>query len=115
MRDYEQFETLLEATVDRYGSLDVVFNNAGIGEDASFLRLSPEHRDELINVNLKGVWNGCHAARPLLASDGGGSIINTSSMAGWMPAPISTYAMTKAAVLHFTRSIAHELGHDEIR
>ena len=115
VRDYEQFETLLEATIDRYGSLDVVFNNAGIGEDARSQDTTPEHRDELIDVNLKGVWNGCHAARPLLASDGGGSIINTSSMAGWMPAPISTYAMTKAAVLHFTRSIAHELGHDEIR
>ncbi|GAA0253629.1 SDR family NAD(P)-dependent oxidoreductase [Haladaptatus pallidirubidus] len=115
VRDYEQFGTLLEATVDRYGGLNVVFNNAGIGEDASFSDTTPEHRDEMIDVNMKGVWNGCHAAYPLLAADGGGSIINTSSMAGWMPAPISTYAMTKAAVLHFTRSIAHELGRDGVR
>ncbi|HKJ58403.1 MAG TPA: SDR family NAD(P)-dependent oxidoreductase [Halobacteriales archaeon] len=115
VRDYDRFESLLEETVDEYGSLDVLFNNAGVGEDHSFAETTQEHRDRLIDVNLKGVWNGCHAAFPLLADTGGGSIINTSSMAAWLPAPISTYAMTKAAVLHFTRSIAYELGRRDVR
>lgn len=115
VREYDRFASLLEATADRHGSVDILFNNAGVGEDRSFVETTPEHRDRLIDVNLKGVWNGCHAAVPLMRTSGGGSIINTSSMAGWVPAPISTYALTKAAVLHFTRSIASELGEHGIR
>jgi len=115
VREYDRFDSLLATTVDRYGSLDVLFNNAGVGEDNSFEETTTDHRDRLIDINLKGVWNGCHAALDHMGDTGGGAIVNTSSMAGWMPAPISTYAMTKAAVLHFTRSIAHELGHHDIR
>lgn len=115
VREYDRFQSLLEATVDRYGGVDILFNNAGVGEDNSFEETTLDHRDRLIDVNLKGVWNGCHAVLPLMREGGGGSIINTSSMAGWMPAPISSYAFTKAAVLHFTRSIAAELGRHGIR
>lgn len=115
VRDYGAVESAFEATVDRFGSLDVVFNNAGIGEDHSFEETTPEHRDELIDVNLKGVWNGCHAALPIMKEQDGGAIVNTASMAGWKFAPITTYAMTKAAVMHFTRCIAPELGEHGIR
>lgn len=115
VREYERFRTLLEGTVDRFGDLDVLFNNAGVGEDDSFAETTLEHRDRLIDVNLKGVWNGCHAAYPLMREAGGGSIVNTASMAGWRPAPITTYALTKAAVLHFSRSVAQELGRHGIR
>lgn len=66
-------------------------------------------------MNLNGVWNGCHAVLPILEESGGGAIVNTSSMAGWEPAPITTYALTKAAVLHFTRSVAGELAQYGIR
>ena len=113
--EYDRFETLLEATTDEYGSLDILFNNAGIGEARSFEETTPDHRDRLIDVNLKGVWNGCHAALPYMTDSGGGAIVNTSSMAGWLPSHITTYAMTKAGVLHFTRSIAQELGQHDIR
>lgn len=115
VREYDRFDTLLAMTVDQYGSVDVLFNNAGVGEDNSFAETTLDHRNRLIDINLKGVWNGCHAALEYMRGTGGGSIVNTSSMAGWMPAPISTYAMTKAAVLHFTRSIAQELGRYDIR
>lgn len=115
VREYDQFESLLEATVDQYGSIDILFNNAGVGEDNSFEETSIDHRDRLIDINLKGVWNGCHAVLPLMRETDGGSVINTSSMAGWVPAPISTYAFTKAAVLHFTRSVAQEFGQHGIR
>lgn len=114
VRDYDAFEATLRAVADEYGGVDVLFNNAGIGEDRSFEETTREHRDRLIDVNLKGVWNGCHAAFPIMKGDGG-SIVNTASMAGWYPAPISTYAFTKAAVLHFSRSIAHELGRSGVR
>lgn len=116
VRDYEAFGTLCETVVSEYGSLDVLFNNAGVGEKRGFEETTPEHRDRILDVNLKGVWNGCHVAYSLMAEqEDGGSIINTSSMAGWREAGISTYAMSKAAVLHLTRCIARELGRQGVR
>jgi NAD(P)-dependent dehydrogenase (short-subunit alcohol dehydrogenase family) len=115
VRDYEAFESLIEATADRHDGVDVLFNNAGVGEAKSFEETTPEHRDRLFDINVTGVWNGCHAVQSVMRDSSGGSIINTSSMAGWVPAEITTYAMTKAAVLHFTRSVAQELGRDGIR
>ncbi|WP_226008177.1 SDR family NAD(P)-dependent oxidoreductase [Natrinema salinisoli] len=113
--DYDRFEECLDSVAEDYDGLDILFNNAGIGEARSFRETTREHRDELIDVNLKGVWNGCHAALPLFEADGGGVIVNTSSMAGWKSAPITSYALTKAAVLHFTRSVAGELAQYDVR
>lgn len=115
VREYDAFESALQATVEQYGSVDVLFNNAGVGEAQLFADTSKEHRDRLVDINVNGVWNGCHAVLPIMREQGGGAIVNTSSMAGWLPAEITTYAMTKAAVLHFTRSVAQELGRDGIR
>lgn len=115
VRDYDDVEAALESAAETHDGLDILFNNAGVGEDHGFRETTLEHRDELIDVNLKGVWNGCHAAVPVLRESGGGAIVNTASMAGWRPTPITTYALTKAAVLHFTRSVAGELARDDIR
>ncbi|MDS0294981.1 SDR family oxidoreductase [Halogeometricum sp. S3BR5-2] len=100
---------------DELGGVDVLFNNAGIGEMQGFAETDPDHVDRLIDVNVKGVWNGCHAVFPIMDEQGGGSIVNTSSMAGWLPSNITTYGMTKATVLHFTESVAPELGEYGIR
>lgn len=113
--DYDRFEAVLLDVAEEYDGLDILFNNAGIGEGRSFRETTREHRDELIDVNLNGVWNGCHAALPIFEEADGGAIVNTSSMAGWEPAPITTYALTKAAVLHFTRSVAAELARYDVR
>lgn len=115
VRSYDDFEAIINDVADEYGGIDVLFNNAGLGEDHSFAETTIEHRNRLVEVNLYGVWNGCHTVFPIMKANGGGAIVNTSSMAGWLPAPITTYAMTKAAVLHFTKSIAQELGEHDIR
>lgn len=115
VRDSDAFTALVSDVAADYGGVDILFNNAGVGEEASFADTTPEHRDRLIDVNVNGVWNGCHAAFPVMRDKEAGSIINTASLAAWYPAPISTYALTKAAVLHFTRSIAHELGRHGVR
>ena len=113
--EYDQFEECLLTVAERHDGLDILFNNAGIGEARSFRETTRDHRDALIDVNLNGVWNGCHAALPVFEESGGGAIVNTSSMAGWQPAPITTYALTKAAVLHFTRSVAGEFAQYGVR
>lgn len=113
--DYDAVETVFEDIGEDYGSFDVLFNNAGIGENSHFEETTVEERNRLIEVNLYGVWNGCHAALPIMRASGGGAIVNTSSMSGWRPAYVSTYAVTKAAVLHFTKSVAHEFGQHDIR
>jgi NAD(P)-dependent dehydrogenase (short-subunit alcohol dehydrogenase family) len=113
--DYDQFQERLLSAAERYSGLDVLFNNAGVGESSSFRETTVEHRDQLIDVNINGVWNGCHAALPILEESGGGSIINTSSLAGWKSAPITTYALTKAAVLHFTQCVAGEMAQSGVR
>lgn len=116
VRDYGAFEAVCATVVDEFGGLDVLFNNAGIGEDSGFAETTPEHRDRILDVNLYGVWNGCHVGFSVMADqESGGSIVNTASMAGWREAPISSYAMSKAAVLHLTRCIAHELGREGVR
>ncbi|ELY50174.1 SDR family NAD(P)-dependent oxidoreductase [Natronolimnohabitans innermongolicus] len=113
--DYERFEECLLTVAAEHDGLDILFNNAGIGEGRSFRETTREHRNRLIDVNLNGVWNGCHAALPIFEENGGGVVVNTSSMAGWKPAPITSYAFTKAAVLHFTRSVAGELAQYDVR
>lgn len=115
VRDLSNFETALSEARDELGSIDILFNNAGIGEMQGFAETDPEHVDRLIEVNVKGVWNGCHAVFPIMNEQGSGAIVNTSSMSGWIPANITTYGMTKAAVLHFTKSVAPELGEYGIR
>lgn len=115
VRDYDAFESTLQAAAEQYDGIDVLFNNAGVGEAQSFAETSIEHRDRLVDVNVNGVWNGCRAVLPIMREREGGAIVNTASMAGWLPAEITTYAMTKAAVLHFSRSVAPELGRDGIR
>ncbi|MDS0300182.1 SDR family oxidoreductase [Halogeometricum sp. S1BR25-6] len=115
VRDVDEFDAALAEADDELGSVDVLFNNAGIGEMQGFTETEPDHVDQLIDVNVKGVWNGCHAVFPIMEQQGSGSIVNTSSMAGWLPSNITTYGMTKAAVLHFTESVAPELGEYGIR
>lgn len=113
--DYDRFSEVLEEADERLDAVDILFNNAGIGEMQSFEETSPAHVENMLEVNVMGVWNGCHAVLPLMKDGGGGSIINTSSMAGWSPTNITTYGLSKAAVLHFTRSVAAELGSHDIR
>lgn len=115
VRRYDEVEDTLLSVAEAHNGIDILFNNAGIGEDHTFQETTLEHRDDLIDVNLKGVWNGCHAIIPIMQENNGGAIINTASMGGWKPMPITTYALTKAAVLHFTHSVADEVAQHNIR
>jgi NAD(P)-dependent dehydrogenase (short-subunit alcohol dehydrogenase family) len=115
--DYDQFSALLGAVHEEYDGLDVLHNNAGIlGPVKPLEETSIEERSRLIDVNVNGVWNGCHAAVPLMKDNGSGAIVNTSSNSGFLASPeVTTYCLTKAAVLNFTRALAHEVGPHGIR
>lgn len=114
--DAVAFDDAVEA-VERDDGLDVLVNNAGVGQPPSTLaETSIELREQLLDVNVRGVWNGCRAALPRLKERGEGTIVNVSSLAGVVGAPtMATYSLTKAAVLNFSRALAAEAGGDGVR
>jgi 3-oxoacyl-[acyl-carrier protein] reductase len=108
---YQDAEKLVKATVDHFGSLHILVNNAGITDDALILRMNEEQFDRVIDTNLKGVWNVCkHSAKTLMKS-GYGRIINISSVSGVMGnAGQSNYSAAKAGVIGLTKALAREFA-----
>jgi len=101
---------------DGLGHLDAVFNNAGIGNLKPLHTYTEDEWDLLVDVNLKGTWNGIRAAMPLLRQSGGGSVVNMASVSGVYPTRgEGPYAAAKAGVIALTRSAALEYGPDNIR
>jgi NAD(P)-dependent dehydrogenase (short-subunit alcohol dehydrogenase family) len=104
------------ATADEYGGIDIMVNNAGIFRAEDFLEVSEEEYDQLMDVNVKGVFFGSQAAAKRMVERGGGSIINLSSVAGLLGSgPYVTYNTSKGAVRLLTYSLADRLGPDGIR
>ncbi len=108
---YQDAEKLISKTIEHFGSLNIVINNAGITDDALLLRMQENQFDRVIDTNLKGVWNVCkHAAKPLMKS-GYGRIINISSVSGVLGnAGQSNYSAAKAGVIGLTKSLAREFA-----
>lgn len=109
--DSDQFHAVIDAVADDDG-LDVLINNAGTGHPAGSLEdVDDDMRDFVMNVNVNGVWNGCHAALPHLKSQGHGAIVNVGSLASILGLPKqAAYSMSKGAVLNMTRAVAAEAG-----
>src|SRR6185369_11779332 len=114
--DYAQCESLVNDVLKEFGSVDICVNNAGISKDNLLLRMTPEQWDEVMQVNLKSVFNMTkQVIRPMMKAKNG-SIINMSSIIGEMGnAGQSSYAASKAGILGFTKSVAKELGSRNIR
>jgi NAD(P)-dependent dehydrogenase (short-subunit alcohol dehydrogenase family) len=112
----DQVHALIEATVDRWGGLDVVYNHAGIGMSKPITEVDGDEFDRLFAVNVKGVYWGCKHALPHLLARGGGSIINMSSNAGLLGrAADPLYSASKHAVVGLTKSLAVTYAHQNIR
>src|SRR5262245_25135548 len=102
--------------LEAYGRVDVLVNNAGITRDATLKNLTEERFDEVIAVNLKGVYNSAHAVLPAMLAQGGGVILNASSVAGlYGNFGQTNYAATKSGVIGMTKTWARELGGKGIR
>lgn len=113
---FDEAQQLVDAVVEKFGTIDVLVNNAGITRDNLLMRMSEEQWDEVINTNLKSAFNLTKAVqRPMLKARKG-SIINMSSVVGVKGnAGQSNYAASKAGLIGFTKSIAAELGSRNIR
>jgi NAD(P)-dependent dehydrogenase (short-subunit alcohol dehydrogenase family) len=114
--DGEAFHAAIDATAEEHG-LDVVVNNAGVGHPPANVEDTDENVFEYVfDVNVRGVWNGCHAALPHLKEQGSGNIVNVGSLASRYGLPKQgVYSLTKGAVLNFTRAVAAEAGRDGVR
>jgi 3-oxoacyl-[acyl-carrier protein] reductase len=113
---YEETEALVNDVLKEFGSIDICVNNAGISKDNLLLRMSPDQWNDVMDINLKSVYNMTkHVIRPMMKAKSG-SIINMSSIIGMKGnAGQSSYAASKAGIIGFTKSIAAELGSRNIR
>ncbi len=114
--DFAAAEVFVNEVMKEFGSIDVCVNNAGISKDNLLLRMTEDQWDDVISINLKGVFNMTkQVIKPMMKAKRG-SIINMSSVIGLMGnAGQSSYAASKAGMLGFTKSIAKELGSRNIR
>jgi len=107
----EEVETLVAKTLDTYGRIDVLVNNAGITRDTLLLRMSLEDWQAVINLNLTGVFLCTRAVSKLMLKQKRGRIINIASVAGQMGNPgQANYSAAKAGVIGFTKTVAKELA-----
>ncbi len=114
--DFAQSESFVNDVLKEFGTVDVCVNNAGISKDNLLLRMTPEQWDEVMDINLKSVFNMTkQVIRPMMKAKKG-SIINMSSIIGIRGnAGQSSYAASKAGIIGFTKSIALELGSRNVR
>jgi 3-oxoacyl-[acyl-carrier protein] reductase len=107
----EEFQNLIKDTTDTYGSVDILVNNAGITRDALIMRMSEEDWDTVIDVNLKGAFNGIKAVTRTMMKQRFGRIINISSVVGLTGnAGQVNYAASKAGLIGLTKATAKEIG-----
>jgi len=115
----ESVRRLIEAGVEAFGKLDVLYNNAGIfpDDDTSVVDTEESVLQRVLDVNLKGVWNCCKYGIPELIKAGGGSIVNVASFVALMgcTVPQDAYTASKGAVLSLTRSLAVQYGRHNVR
>ena len=114
--NFEECETFVNDTLKEFASIDICVNNAGISKDNLLLRMTQEQWDDVISINLKSVFNMTKQIIKPMMKARKGSIINMSSIIGIRGnAGQSSYAASKAGIIGFTKSIAHELGSRNIR
>jgi 3-oxoacyl-[acyl-carrier protein] reductase len=111
-----EVEALLAQAVDTFGSLDVMVNNAGITRDATMRTMTEDQFDSVINVHLKGTWNGTRLAAAIMRERKAGAIVNISSLSGKVGMVGQTnYSAAKAGIVGLTKAAAKEMAHHGVR
>lgn len=112
----EDVTRLLDQAVQTFGSLDIMVNNAGITRDATMRKMTEQQFDDVISVHLRGCWNGTRLAAGIMRENGGGSIINLSSISGKVGFIGQTnYSAAKAGIVGLTKAAAKEVAHLGVR
>jgi len=116
VRDRAQVQALVDETVERFGGLDILVANAGVGAYGPLVDLDPAHMDEMIDTNVKGVLYATAAATPHLIARGGGDVVSVASEAGRRGLPNeAVYCASKFAQVGFVAALDHELRPHGIR
>jgi 3-oxoacyl-[acyl-carrier protein] reductase len=114
--DRAQVDAMVAATLERFGRVDTLVNNAGITQDARLQKMSIEQFDAVIDVNLRGVFHCAQAVADTMVAQGGGTILNASSVVGiYGNFGQTNYAATKFGVIGFTKTWSRELGPKGVR
>ncbi|PCD00516.1 SDR family NAD(P)-dependent oxidoreductase [Halopseudomonas pelagia] len=115
--DAESIDAGFTAAETQFGSVDILINNAGIGEGVPFLKMTEGNWRSMLDTNLDGAWRVAHRAAVAMAKSGqGGSIVNIASILGLRVGQgLSHYAVAKAGVVQLTKAMAIELARDKIR
>lgn len=114
--DRAQIDALVGAICDKFGRIDVLVNNAGITRDAQFYKMTEDQFDQVIDVNLRGVFSFTQAVAPIMIEQRSGAILNASSVVGlYGNFGQSNYAASKFGVIGLTKALARELGPKGIR
>ncbi|MBI5930911.1 MAG: SDR family oxidoreductase [Chloroflexi bacterium] len=115
--DESQCKNLIACTVEAYGRVDILVNNAATNPHfGPIMTAEASHWQKILEVNLLGYFNLCKYAAEAMATTGGGKIVNMASVAGINPAPMmGVYSVSKAAVIMLTQSLAMELGANNIQ
>jgi NADP-dependent 3-hydroxy acid dehydrogenase YdfG len=116
VRTPADLEAIVSEAFERFGRLDIVIANAGVGAYGSFLELPPEQLEEMIDVNVKGTLYAARAALPHLIASGEGDFVTLASEAGRRGLPYeAVYCSSKFAQVGFTRALDHELREHGVR
>lgn len=111
----DDVQALVDAALDAFGTIDILVNNAGITRDATLTKMSEAAFDQVVDVNLKGVFNTTKAVVPHMAENGGGRVLNAASIVGrYGNFGQTNYVATKSGVIGMTKTWARELGRDGI-
>ncbi len=114
--EFSECESFVADVIKEFGTIDICVNNAGVSKDNLLLRMTPEQWDDVMDINLKSVFNMTkQVIKPMMKAKSG-SIINMASVIGLVGnAGQSSYAASKAGIIGFTKSVAKELGSRNIR
>ncbi|ADY57302.1 3-oxoacyl-(acyl-carrier-protein) reductase [Syntrophobotulus glycolicus DSM 8271] len=108
---WKEAEALISRAKEEFGTVDVLVNNAGMTKDGLIMRMSEEDFDQVIEINLKGIFNCCRFAVPIMLKQRSGRIINMTSVVGLLGnAGQVNYAAAKAGIIGLTKSLAKEAG-----
>lgn len=109
--EYSACKMVVDQVIEQYGRIDVLVNNAGITKDKLFVRMNPQDWEDVIKINLLGIFNMTHVVLKSMVNAKSGVIVNISSVVGITGnAGQTNYAASKAGIIAFTRSLAKEVG-----